>query len=110
VTARRLLDADPLTGLATWHEHDPASGRTLIHYTQDVEPLIEANRKAANDAAGSIGDIVHVAAIPASVQLKWLIEKGVDVLDPDHRQRVARLLDDPEWRYLKTRNIILGRV
>ena len=107
---RRLLDADPLTGLRTWHEHDAASGRTLIHYTQDVEPLIEANKAAASAATGPAGDIVHVASIPASVQMKWLIEKGVDVLDPDHRQAVARLLDDPEWRYLKTRNIILGRV
>ena len=108
--ARRLLDADPLTGLRTWHEHDEESGRTLIHYEGDAEPMIARNRAAANAAYGRLGEMTHVAAIPASVQMQWLVEKGVDVLDPDHRQAVARLLDDPEWRYLKTRNIILGRV
>jgi hypothetical protein len=108
--SRRLLDADPVTGLFTWHEFDAASGRTAITYEQDVEPLVEANKAQAREAAGPMGDMAHVASIPASIQLKWLIEKGVDVLDPDHRQAVAKLLDDPEWRYLKVRNIILGRV
>ena len=107
---RRLLDHDPLSGLTVYHEHDAASGRTILHYQQDVASLLEANRAARNDGEGGRGDIVHVASIPASVQLKWLVEKGVDVLDPDHRQAVATLLDDPEWRYLKVRNIVLGRV
>ena len=107
---RRVLDHDPLSGLIVDHEHDAASGRTMLHYRQDVAPLLEANRAARNDGEDACGDIVHVASIPASVQLKWLIEKGVDVLDPDHRQAVATLLDDPDWRYLKVRNIILGRV
>ena len=106
----RLLDADPQTGLRTWHDYDHDSGLTRITYVQDVEPLLDANRAAANAASGRMGDMTHVASIPASVQLQWLIEKGVDILDPDHRQAVAKLLDDPEWRYLKVRNIILGRV
>ena len=104
---KRLLDADPLTGLRTWHEFDGTD--TLIHYEQDVAPLLDAARAARNDTGDRLGEIVHVASIPASVQLKWLIEKGVDVLDPNHRRAVATLLDDPDWRYLKVRNIILGR-
>jgi hypothetical protein len=107
---KRLLETDPFSGLRTFHDHDSESGRTILHYQQDVEPLLDANKAAANQATGAMGEIVHVASIPASVQLKWLIEKGVDVLDPSHRQEVAKLLDDPEWRYLKVRNIILGRV
>ena len=107
---RRLVEADPLTGLSTWHDHDEAAGTIAITYAQDVEPILDSNKAAANAAAGALGPLVHVASIPASVQMTWLIEKGVDVLDPDHRQAVARLLDDPEWRYLKVRNIILGRL
>ena len=108
--AGRLLDADPQTGLRTWHDYDDATDTTAITYEQDVEPLLDANKAAANEASGPMGDMVHVASIPASVQMKWMVEKGVDILNPDHRQAVAKLLDDPEWRYLKVRNIILGRV
>lgn len=104
----RLLDSDPLTGMLTWHDYDEATDTTFISYEQDVEPILDANKSAANDASGRMGDMVHVASIPTSVQLKWFAEKGVDVLNPDHKQAVAKLLDDPEWRYLKCREIILG--
>lgn len=106
---RRVLDHDPVTGLTTWHDFNDATGETALVYEQDVEPVIEANKRAANDAAGPMGEMVHVASIPVSIQLKWLIEKGVDILNPDHKKAVAKLLDDPEWRYLKCRNIMIGR-
>lgn len=105
---KRLLDFDPETGLETWHDYDEATEETRLTYRQDVEGILEANKRAANDATGPMGDFVHVASIPVSVQLKWLIEKGVDIHNPDHKKAVARLLDDPEWRYLKCREIILG--
>jgi hypothetical protein len=107
---KRLLDHDTETGLKTWHIFDPVTEETALEYEQDVEPILDANKAAANEASGPMGDMVHVASIPVSVQLRWFVEKGVDVLNPDHKQAVARLLDDPEWRYLKCRNIILGRV
>ena len=105
---KRLLDHNPLTGLSEWFEHDEATGESSVRYSQDVEPLLDDNRRAANDNKGKMGDMVHVASIPAIVQMKWLVEKGVDVLNPDHKQAVAKLLDDPEWRYLKVREIIVG--
>lgn len=105
---KRLLDFDPDTGLTTWHDYDDTTDTTFISYDQDVAPILDANRDAANDATGPMGEMVHVASIPVSVQLKWFVEKGVDVLNPDHQTAVARLLDDPDWRYLKCRNIILG--
>lgn len=109
----RLLDADPVTGLKTYHIYDPATEETRLRYEQDVEPLLDANkaRQNATSKAEKLPDgIVHVASVPASIQLKWLVEKGVDMFNPDHKQAVAKLLDDSEWRYLKVRNIILGRV
>lgn len=105
---KRLVDVDPFSGLQTWHDYDEATDTTVLSYEQDVEPLLDANKAAANHADGPMGDMVHVASIPPSVQMKWLVEKGVDLLNPDHKGAVARLLDDSEWRYLKCRNIILG--
>lgn len=105
---KRLLDYDAFTGLMTWHDYDEATGETRLHYEQDAAPILEDNRRAANDNKGRMGDLVHVASIPAVVQMKWLVEKGVDVLNPEHKQAVAKLLDDPDWRYLKCREIIVG--
>jgi hypothetical protein len=41
------------------------------------------------------------------VQLKWLIEHGVDICNPDHMPGVTKLLNSNEYRYLKVRDIIL---
>lgn len=104
---RRLLDYDADTGLKTWHSFDEASQTTALTYEQDCQEILDRNKDAAADASGPMGDFCHVASIPASVQMKWLIEHGVDLLNPDHAGGVKRLLNDPEWRYLKVRNIIL---
>jgi hypothetical protein len=106
---RRLLDYDPLSGLTTWHDYDEATDTTYLHHEQDVQPILDDNKEADNHGTHRKGDMWHVASIPVSVQLKWFVEKGVDVLNPDHKQAVAKLLDDPEWKYLKRMPITLGR-
>lgn len=105
---KRLLDFDPWSGLKTWHDYDEASDTTTIAYEQDAQPVLERNKALANDTSDKLGDMALVASIPPSVILKWRIEKGVDVYNPDHAKAVNRLLDDPEWRYLKCREIIVG--
>jgi len=105
--AKRLLDFDPFTGMKTFHEYDETEDKTYISYEQDVEPILDRNKAAQNENTGPMGDMVHVASIPSTIQLKWLVEHGVDILNKDHMPKVKRLLNDPEWRYLKVRNIIL---
>lgn len=105
---KRLLDHDAFTGLTTYHEYDEASDTTVLHYEQDVEAVLDDNKRADNHGEHRRGDLWHVASIPVSVQLKWLVEKGVDAFNPDHKGAVARLLDDPEWKYLKRMPIMLG--
>lgn len=107
--SERLLDFDPETGLKTYHLYDPATEETALRYEQDVQPLLDANKAAQNEQRGRMGDLVHVASVPVSIQLKWFHEKGVAMWNPDHKQAVAKLLDDPEWLYLKRLPITLGR-
>ena len=56
------------------------------------------------------------ASVPAAeakfarvwVHQAWQLEQdGIDVYNPDHWPAVQRKLNDPEWRYLKTSEIII---
>lgn len=103
----RLLDIDPLTGMKTWHAFDAATETTSLTYTQDVEPLLDACKRDNNHADKKLGEMAHVASVPPSVQLKWFVEEGVDMFNPDHKGAVRRLLDG-EYKHLKRLPIMLG--
>ena len=104
---KRLLDYDPVTGLKTFHSYDETEDKTYISYEEDVEALLDRNKRLQNEAQGSMGDGVHVASIPQTVQMLWMTKYGVDLMNKDHMPAVKRLLNSSEWRYLKVRNIIL---
>ena len=105
--SKRLLDYDPVTGLKTFHTYDETEDKTFISYEEDVEGLLDRNKAMQADATGPMGDGVHVASIPPTVQMQWMIKYGVDLMNKDHMPAVKRLLNSSEWRYLKVRNIIL---
>lgn len=104
----RLLDRDPISGVSTYFRPSDDGKSFDIRYHQDCEGLIEENKKAQNDApARPVGDFHHVAEIPVGIQYKWMVEKGVDVHNREHWPAVRRLLNDPEWRYLKRAPLVI---
>lgn len=102
---RRFLSNDPLNGITTWHEYDALTDTTHLIYTGDAEPVLELNKARANDPEvtrhGIKEDFWLYASIPTIVQLKWMIEEGIDIYNPSHGPRISRKLEDPEYRYLK---------
>ncbi len=104
--AKRLLSHDPTTGLYTWHDYDPQTDETTIGYTADSTPILEQNKAMAKDDEFSRKGIKDgwwlYANIPVEVQMKWLIEDGIDIYNQRHGKRISRKLEDPEYRYLKT--------
>ena len=101
----RLLDHDYLTGVSTYHSYDHSTKRTHILTTQNVEPVIRANKerhKTSYQRDGIKKSWMHAATIPPVVQVKWKQEYGVDIYNKDHTDKIMKLLNDPEWRYLKT--------
>lgn len=115
---RRLIEYDPLARVATWFHKDAATGECAVEDVQDVAPYIEWNKRlqASQNSgrglsdysrAGIREDMWHVARIPVGVQYRWLREKGINIFKKDHQKAVLKLLNDPEWRYLRTG---LGRV
>ena len=74
-----------------------------IEHRQDVDPILDANRAERNEFRGYKGDGFHkFASIPNVVITKWWVDYGIDAFNPDHAEAVKRLLNDPEWRYLRT--------
>ena len=72
---------------------------TLEKYLVDLRARKEdVNRK---------NEFRHVADIPITIQMDWLTKHGVDVWNQDHWPAVRRLLNDPDYRWLKTKEIII---
>lgn len=115
---RRILDRDAQTGVTTWHSYDAHMDTSYIEEVQDVQPYLEIMRSLQNDAVsgrlndyerkGIKNDRMHVACIPVGVQLKWLKDHGINLgmwgRCPETTKRIKRLLNSPDWRYLRTGN------
>ena len=103
MTEKRLIEVQP-DGIVEWLHFDAASGAFAIERVQDVEPVLEANKAAANasDGYSPSREMREVAEIPMVVALKWKEERGIDIFNRDHWPAVKQLLSDPEWRHLRT--------
>lgn len=101
----RLLSFDPLTGISEWHSYDEDTDTTRIRSEGDCEPFMERSKNLANDAdfskEGIKSDFWMYASIPPAIQVKWLIEDGIDVYKREHAKRVFKKLADPEYLHLK---------
>ena len=106
-----LIDYNPHTGLKKYLGDNPDDpDGVLIRYEQDaksIEAIIDRNKRMQNEATGPMGGMVHAASIPVGIMYEWKQKYNVDAWDPNQADRVKKLLNDPDYRYLKVRNIIL---
>jgi hypothetical protein len=104
---KRLLSSDPLTGIEEWFHYDHMTDSVHIETVQNVEPILDGNKGLQNDDQyskdGIKNEMWHYASIPLVIQMKWLNEYGMDnwPLRPGNEKLLFRLLNSPEWRYLK---------
>ena len=103
---KRLLDYDPIRKMGCYMNVE--GGRMTFTHEQDISALIDQNKRSANDddktKRGMKNDWWKYASIPAVVEIEWLQKFGVDLNDPQHKGRVFKLLNHPDYRYLKTTN------
>ena len=77
---------------------DSETGLPLITYTQDVKPIIEANKRAANNFVGTNKDgFTRVASIP-NVVVQRLMQTGIWY----DEKAMNAWLDDPDNRFFRT--------
>ena len=79
-------------------EYDDATGDITVRRWIDVEPVIEANRRAHLYGDGKGKDMWLAASIPMDVVQLWKQLYGVDALAASDWPKVKRLLNDPDWR------------
>ncbi len=76
----------------------------IVQRTQDVEPYLDKNKRAFNDAQETgrfKGDFVKMAEIPLSVIEQWMKE-GINIFDDNSKAAIRKKLNDPDYRYLRT--------
>lgn len=106
---RLPFDYDPLSGAVSTFEHDESEGRIIIHRAADVQPVIDRNKELANHTDGwnAARDMRLAASIPIDVAYIWLRRYGVRAWRKEDWPAVRRLLNDGEWRYLRTNHFML---
>ena len=111
--AKRLIEYDAETRTEVWHEYDSINKTTTIAEIQDCEPILERNKafrnhgktaKGLNEVArrGIKNDWMYVASIPNHIILKWKQEHGVDIFNKHQTKEMLKLLQRPEYSYLRT--------
>jgi hypothetical protein len=107
--SKRILDYDPFSGITTTFDYIPETETTVIHREQDVSHILDINKAMQNETAawtqGVKNGWAHYAQIPNIVQEIWLNKHGVDCMKKENWEKggsVWKLLNDPEYRYLKT--------
>lgn len=106
---KRLLNVNPLTGRKTWYQSHGDGTFSIIAEGGDADAQMRENhelrktdlaRRGPFAPGGEIGAKL-AARVPVSVIHKWLVEDGLDIFNPDHQERYAAKLNDPEWAYLR---------
>ena len=88
-------------------EIDQANNRIVFGQWQDVEDIIENNKRLASETPRQNEWMRHIATIPHNIRFKWWIEETNG--NPEmpiwslrfENEIVAKKLEDPEWRYLR---------
>lgn len=76
-----------------------------VRYQADVQPVIDANKhdQVHNPTGYSPSrELQHVARIPITIQMQWIERYGADPLAKGNEGLLRRILNDPDWRYLRT--------
>jgi len=111
----RRLDTGHTDISEVMHYHTDGGGndKFTIERIQDVKPYLEQNKQAQRYFSENPqrGELREVADIPNVIVEKWLNEDPpTSVCDnsKENMQRLARKLDSPEYKFLRTDTMKIG--
>lgn len=92
-----------------WHEIHVDESDKLTHLVtwQDVEPVLDLNKRLQNESQRRAGAFHHVGFVPDVFALKWFNEEWerghrMRWMDEEHMRIIWRKLQDPDWKFLRT--------
>lgn len=90
--------------LETRFHRDSSTGKVVVERVQDVEDIIERNKRAQNETQDLSTGWHHIAEIPSIFIEKWCNEKQVSYreLMADFDGIVKKMLRDPDYQFLRT--------
>jgi len=102
---RRVLETHP-DGMQEVFHWNEATRSFAIEYLQNIDLTLTAAREEGADTGGwnKARDLRHVASVPPVAQMEMIRKYGMEVLKDARLMR--RVLDDPDWRYLRVGKII----
>ena len=102
--SRRFFDYDPVFDMTDYYHYDHSSDKYTIETVQDVQPIIDFNKRQWNDGDGYTPsrEMKKIATIPLNIVQLWKEKYGIDIYNKNHAAGIKRLLNDPDWRYLRT--------
>lgn len=107
--AKQFFDYDPFTGLIQYFDYDAVTDTTTIETVQDTAQLnkeVQASKELQQDSnytkQGMKESMLHYAHIPSGVLMEWHA-MGIDIKD---RKALIKMVNKPEYAYLKTTNMV----
>lgn len=87
------------------YHYDESEDKLHVERVQDVEPILEANKRAYNDAGSFKSETFnHKARIPVLIWEAWLQAKGISYQEASVDEKILkRFLNDPDNRFCLTR-------
>lgn len=91
--------------LSETYHYDHGTDQLHIHRVQDVEPILEANKRAFNDAGSFKSEVFNKkASIPLIILEAWLKDKGITYQEFSVDDKILkRFLNDPDNKFCLTR-------
>lgn len=92
------IDDGSWNGVKKFIRADEDDNVQVRYEGHDAEQIVKRNK-----AAGPLdkrSEMWHIGCIPASVGLKWLVEEGLDLWNPDHADGITKKLMDSDYRHL----------
>lgn len=79
--------------------------KASLQFIGDCQPTLDQNHRIRNGfdhRKSRAKGIELVASIDNTIALLWRTKYGIDVYNKHHMPRVIKMLNDPDWKFLKT--------
>tara|TARA_R110002050_G_scaffold111562_1_gene225236 strand:- start:227 stop:529 length:303 start_codon:yes stop_codon:yes gene_type:complete len=91
----------------TFHFHSADGTSAIQHKSEDLTKLLDQNKRLQQEDHHIKDELRLSARIPVTIYYEWKNKFGVDLYDKNHAPAVRRLLNSPDYRYLKTTKRII---